>query len=205
MAEAETLDQRSPTRELSASPASQPVASTLPGMEAALNPLDEAQLRSETMRLVFEASDMAEAWTADYLELIAEGWSWRQAVYMIWAGQPKPRTPATEDALAREVLGLASARVIRQWKQENPAMELRIRRLQMNALGKHRGEVLAALVESAANTSYRNYRDRELYLKLTGDYVPRERVDVGAASEDLSQLSTEELAALAQVPVDHGD
>jgi hypothetical protein len=182
-------------------------APTLPGLPETVagNPADEAALLSEQYRLIFEDSEQAAGWLEDYFELVEEGWSWRQAVYMIWASQPKPRTPATELELARQVLGLSSARAIRHWKADNPGMELRIRKLQLGALGKARAEVLEALVDSATTPSYRNYRDRELFLKMTGDYVPRERVDVGTAApeSDLAALSAEELAALAEIPVDH--
>jgi hypothetical protein len=165
------------------------------------NPLDEAMLRSEEMRLVFEASELAEPWMPDYLALVAEGWSWRQAVYMIWASQPQPRTPKTQSELATDVLGLTSDRVIRQWRSDNPAMELRVRRLQVSALGHARADVLQALVQSAKNPSYRHYRDRELYLKMTGDYKPRSELALGVAQpDDLETMSAEELAALAQAP-----
>jgi len=182
-----------------------PQALPLPGMEdAALNALDEAQLRSEVARRIFENAEDAGLWLDDYVQLLAEGWSWRQAVYMLWASQPKAiRQPKTELELATEVLGLASARLIRQWKQDNPAMETIIRKLQITTLGKARAEVLDALIESATTPSYRNYRDRELFLKITGDYVPRERVDVGTADAgELAAMDANELAALAQIPVD---
>jgi hypothetical protein len=170
------------------------------------NAYDEALIASERARLMFEDDAAHAEWLDSYFALIAEGWSWRQAVYMIWASQPKPRTPATEKALATQVLGLTSARSIRTWKAENPHMELRIRKLSLAALGHARNEVLQALIESAQTPSYRNYRDRELFLKMTRDYVPRERLDVGAVSseQDLAALSAEELAAQAQIPVDHG-
>lgn len=182
----------------------QPVLPEMPD-DAGMNAGDEAALLSEQARLFFEMEACA-GWLDEYYALIAEGWSWRQAVYMIWASQPKPaRVPATEVELATQVLGLSSARVIRKWKTENPHMEVRLRKLSLATLGKARAEVLEALVESATTPSYRNYRDRELFLKLTGDYVPRERLDVGepATEQDLASLSAEELAALARIPVDN--
>ena len=182
-----------------------PATPRLPGMEqAARNPYDEAQLLSEQARAMFESGDGAVAWLDDYFALQVDGWSWRQAVYIIWASQPKAtRVPGTESELAVQVLGLASSRAIRVWKQENPQLELRIHKQQMLELGRNRAEVLAALGESAATPSYRNYRDRELYLKIHGIYKPTERVEVGLLSgEELEEMSAEELAALASVPVD---
>jgi len=192
------------------SPVSQsvPMAPRFPGMEqAAGNLYDEAQLLSEQARAMFETGEGAGAWLDDYFALQADGWSWRQAVYIIWASQPKvTRVPATESDLATQVLGLASSRAIRVWKQENPQLELRIRKQQMLELGRNRAEVLSALSESAATVSYRNYRDRELYLKINGLYTPTERVEVGVVSEaELEALSAEELAALARVPVDSAE
>jgi hypothetical protein len=170
------------------------------------NPADEAALLSEQYRHIFEDGEAAAGWLEDYFALVAEGWSWRQAVYMIWASQPKPRTPPTELELAQQVLGLSTARAIRAWKADNPGMALRIRKLQLAALGKARTQVLQALIESATQPSYRNYRDRELFLKMTGDYVPRNQLDVGPVLDgDVEALSAEELAALAQIPVDNAE
>lgn len=180
-------------------------AETLPGMPENVggNSYDESRLLSEQARLMFQASDDHGTWLDDYFALLVEGWSWRQAVYMVWASQPKPRTPSTEKELAVQVLGLTGARPIRHWKKDNPQMMLRIQKLQLAVLGKARAEVLEALVDSATTGSYRNYRDRELFLKMTGDYIPRERVDVAAVGVgDLGAMSAEELAALARIPVD---
>lgn len=180
-------------------------AETLPGMPKDMggNSYDESRLLSEQARLMFQAGGDHAAWLDDYFALLAEGWSWRQAVYMVWASQPKPRTPSTEVRLAVQVLGLTGSRPIRNWKKDNPQMMLRIQKLQLAVLGKARAEVLAALVDSATTGSYRNYRDRELFLKMTGDYIPRERVDVAAiGTGDLGAMSAEELAALARIPVD---
>jgi hypothetical protein len=203
---ANPLDPSPEDASTSTSPVSQPLpaAPNLPGMEAASNPYDAAQVQSERARLMFENDLDAGAWLDDYFALQAEGWSWRQAVYIIWASQPKAdRVPSTEVELATQILGLTSARAIRQWKQENPQLELRIRKLQLAELGRHRAEVLAALIESATNPSYRNFRDRDLYLKITGDYTPKELLQVGAATEaELGTASAEELEALASIPVD---
>lgn len=176
----------------------------LPGMEGALNPLDEAQLRAAEARQIFEATHATEAWMDDYFALIGEGWSWRQALYMIWSSQPKPRVPETQEALATRYLGLTSDRAIRDWRQSNPAMELRIRQLTISALGKARAEVVQALIESAATSSYRNSQDRKLYFEMTGDYV--QQLEVGRSlPEDLASASAADLAAMAQIPVDDHD
>lgn len=175
----------------------------LPGMEGALNPLDEAQLRSAEARRIFESSNQAEDWMDDYFALIGEGWSWRQAVYMLWEAQPrKSRHPATQGQLATEILGLSSDRVIRDWKASNPIMETRIRKLTLRALFHARADVLAALAASASDPSPRSHPDRKLYVEMTGDYIPRQAVSVDAPPPDnMDVVTSDDLAALANIPV----
>lgn len=170
--------------------------------QAALNPLEEAQLRSQEARRVFEATTPVEAWMDDYFALIEEGWSWRQAVYMLWASQPQPRTPKTQWELATEILGLTSDRVIRDWRANNPTIETRIAQLTASALVKARADVFSALIAAATDKSYKGNRDRRLLLELTGDYVPRQALslshpDTRAAVEE---ADTETLRALAGRP-----
>lgn len=175
------------------------VAQTLPGMDGALNVLEEAQIRSAEARRLFEAAGSAEAWMDDYWALIEEGWSWRQAVFMLWASQPQPRKPATQMELATQVLGLQSDRVIREWKAQDARMEARIARLTASALMKARADVFAALVIAATDPSYKGNRDRKLLLELTGDYVPRQALDlsVPASRSAVEEADTETLRALA--------
>ena len=186
----------------------------LPGMEGAVDVVAEAQLRSEAARRIFEESEgsapQGEAgsatgwatWMGEYWALVGEGWGWRQAVYMLWASQPRQgRWPKTQEALATEVLGLGSDRRIREWRANNPAMDVRVAKLAASALSKARAEVYEALIHAASNPDPRAHSDRRLALEMMGDYVPRQRVDVGAvAPEDMGDLSEAELAALAQDP-----
>lgn len=174
----------------------------LPGMEGTINPLDEAQLRSDAARRIFEASEGAAPWLEDYWALLAEGWSWRQAVYLIWASQPKPtRLPRNQYELATKVLGLTSDRAIRDWRAENPAMEARIARLAASTLSKSRAEIYAALVESASDPDPRAHSDRRMALEMMGDYVPRQKLLLGRElPDDLNEISDEELRMLEQVP-----
>lgn len=175
------------------------VAQPLPGMAGTLNVLEEAQIKSAEARRLFEAAGRAEAWMDDYWALIEEGWSWRQAVFMLWASQPQPRQPATQMELATQVLGLQSDRVIREWKSQDARMEARIARLTASALMKARADVFAALVIAATDPSYKGNRDRKLLLELTGDYVPRQALDlsVPASRSAVEEADTETLRALA--------
>jgi hypothetical protein len=169
-------------------------------MEAALDALSEAQMRSAAARAVFEVEEDASPWMNDYWELIAEGWAWRQAVLMLWEAQPaRARTPKTQIELATQVLGLTSDRVISGWKQDNPAMAARIARLTVSAVSKARAEVIAALVAAASDPNPRSHADRKMVLEMTGDYVPKMKMGVGTL-RDLEGASTEDLMALAQLP-----
>lgn len=175
---------------------------TLPGLEGALNPLDEAQLRSAQARAIFEASEQAAPWMDDYWTLVAEGWTWRQAVYMLWAALPrKSRRPATQEALAVEVLGLTSDRVIREWKAENPAFDARIAKLVSRALAHARPAIYQALIESASKPNPRAHSDRRLALEMLGDYEPKQRVNLGTdLPSDTSEASEADLRAAAALP-----
>lgn len=175
------------------------VAQPLPGMAGMLNVLEEAQIKSAEARRLFEAAGQAEAWMDDYWALIEEGWSWRQAVYILWASQPQPRQPATQAQLATQVLGLQSDRVIREWKAQDARMEARIARLTASALLKARADVFAALVAAATDPTYKGNRDRKLLLEMTGDYVPRQALDlsVPGSRSAVEEADTETLRALA--------
>lgn len=171
----------------------------LPGMEAQLDPLSEAQLKSLGARRVFEAQESADPWMDDYWRFIGEGWSWRQTVYMIWAAlPPSQRRPKTQAELATEVLGLTSDRVIRDWKADNPAMQAEIAKLMKSMLFKHRPAIYDALVQAASNPNPRAHADRKLAMEMLGDYVPRQKLTVGPETpDDLAGASDEELRTLA--------
>jgi hypothetical protein len=173
---------------------------------AALNVLDEAQLRSAQARAIFEAQEGAVPWMDDYWALIGEGWSWRQATYMIWAALPKAqRRPKTQAELATAVLGLSSDRVIRDWKA-NPALDARVARLVSRALAHARPAIYAALIESATKPNPRAHADRRLALEMLGDYVPKQKLNLGAElPDDLSDVGEGDLRATAALPGGHDE
>lgn len=172
-----------------------------------LDPLQLAQERSARARALFEGhgDGDAESWMDDYWSLIAEGWSWRQAVYILWSAQPSDRrSPKTQGELATQVLGLTSDRTIRVWREKNPHIEARIADLTSSVLMKHRAEVLNALASMAAEHDYKAHADRKLYLEMTGDYVPRSVqgvVGIPVDEDDVRNASTEELRRMVQQPV----
>ena len=181
-------------------------AEPLPGMEGALNALDEAQIKSAQAREVFELQEGSVPWMDDYWALIAEGWSWRQAVYMIWAALPSgQRKPKTQGELATEVLGLTSDRRIRNWK-ENTALDARTAQLIKRALAHARPGIYEALIAAATNPNPRAHADRKLALEMLGDYVPKQSVNVSAGlPDDLSQADAEELRTMAALPAGNRD
>jgi hypothetical protein len=174
-------------------------ATPLPGLEGALNVLEEAQLKSLHARQIFEAQGEAEPWMDDYWDLIGKGWSWRQAVYLLWAAQPKDlRQPATQAELATQVLGLASDRVIRDWKSDERFMA-ETARLVGSIVLKHRADVLHALAEVAQSRNPRAHADRKMFLEMTGDYVAKQAIGLGVSS-GVADLDDATLAAMAAIP-----
>jgi len=174
---------------------------SLPGMEGLPDPLDAAQLRAGEARAVFEARWGNTPWMDDYFSLLAEGWDWRQAAYIVWACQPKAsRIPATQQEFAVSI-GLTTDRTIRKWRDGNPAIDERIHELTASALMKARAEVFDALITAATNPSPRACTDRKLFLQMTGDFKPEQTLRLGGAlPDDLAEVSAAELRALAQTP-----
>ena len=158
----------------------------------------EDEIWAEKVRRIFELDEDGAPWMEDYWTLRAEGWSPRQAIYIIWASQPADRRqPKTQQELATQVLGLSSDRAIRRWREKNPAIEARIARLTVSALAKARAEIYAALIAAASNPNPRAHADRKLALEMLGDYVQRQTVGIGISlPDDLERMSTEELKAL---------
>jgi hypothetical protein len=138
-------------------------------------------------------------WFDTYLQLINSSWPWRVAVYVAWASSPKiNRWPKTQNELAVEVLGLTSDRVIATWRKKSPDIDAMISLLQSAPMMEHRADVIKALVESASSSDHRSNPDRKLYFEMTGDFVPRQRVDLSASDDsDLSALTKEELKQMA--------
>jgi len=145
-------------------------------------------------------SDSAISWFSHYLKLRELGFSWRIACYIAWAASPKrERWPKTQEELATEVLGLASARQISEWRRKYPKIDDAIALIQAAPLWEHRADIYAALVEVATDADYKNHPDRKLALEMLGDYVPRSKVEASIGeARDLSDLTDEELDALAE-------
>jgi hypothetical protein len=161
---------------------------------------EEARRRSESARQALEVRSLDETpWMQDYLQLRDAGWPWRVAAYIAWTGSPKKtRWPKNQDELARQVLGLTSDRQIYTWRTRNPAIDEVIATFQAAPLYEHRADIYDALIKSATNADYKNHNDRELALKMLGDYTPSQNINVkDARLKDLDEMTDEELIKLA--------
>lgn len=143
-------------------------------------------------------------WKEDYEEIARHGWPWRVAAYIAWASSPRKfRWPKSQEALAKEVLGLNSDRVISTWRKKNEAIDEMISLLQSAPLLKHRRDIYEALAESASRADHRSNPDRKLALEVLGDYIPHAKIDVRRDKvDDLSELSDAELERIAKMSGD---
>jgi len=175
-------------------------------LERAISP-DEARLISETARNQFEGQG-GDDWYRDYLQLREHGWPWRVAAYIAWASSPKvKRQPETVADFATQVLGLRGPRVIYTWRQKYPSLDAVVAMMQAKPLFEHRRDVFDALVTMASSPDYKAFNDRKLFLEMTGDHVPRSKLDVARSGKanDLSELSDDELAEMAGELTNDGD
>lgn len=175
-------------------------------VERGVSPTDARMIAEAARQELQKRFDDGErpAWQEDYVSLLQHGWPWRVAAYIAWAAAPRSgRKPETLQQLATDVLGLASPRVIYTWRKKYPTIDTGVSSLQTAVLHKHRRDVLEALASMASQPDYKSFNDRKLFLELTGDYVPKSKVELDdkRAAQGLSTLSTEELAAL----IDDGD
>lgn len=155
----------------------------------------QAESRTSLQRFLEMQADCP--WFESYTALRRDGWTWRLAAYIAWASCPvKGRWPATVAELATNVLGLRSDRVIRKWRVKRPEIDERVGMLQVEPLLKHRADVIAALIEVAETPDPKAHQDRRLYFEMTGDYKPRQRLDVGMTDEELDGAIEAELERL---------
>jgi len=178
--------------------------------DIAISP-EEALRRSETAHLALKErldresktgvkdSTLVIGWSDEYYRLLDYGWPWRVAAYIAWASSPKVgRYPRTQEELSTSILGLTSDRQISTWRRKNPAIDETIGLMQAAPLMDHRRDAFEALAKSAADPSHHGAQDRKTYFTMTTDYVPHQKVDVEREKVDPSDLSIEELRAIAK-------
>lgn len=116
-------------------------------------------------------------WWQEYLALRAEGWDWRKASFIAWASAPTDRRwPATQDELARKVLGLTSDRVISKWRLDDPAMQKRIEEMRVMPFTDRLRDVIDATVAVALKRDGTGFNDRRMILEILKIYQPRGQV-----------------------------
>lgn len=166
------------------------------GQDKFISP-EEARLREETARKLFEGEARRPEWYEEYEALRAGGWPFRVAMYIAWAAMPKRRRyPKSLDELA-SLMGLRSTRAIYMWRQRNPAIDVQVTMAQNALFFPARADVVDALIESASNTDYRHAPDRRTYFQLTGDLADEVNLKVQQeGGERLKGMSDEQLAAL---------
>jgi len=107
------------------------------------------------------------------------------------------RQPRTQIELATDVLGLASDRRLRQWRENNPAIEERAVQLYRTRFFEAIPGVIEAMIESAQNPNGRNSAtDRRTMFGMLGvedQFAQRE-----AIPEDLTAMPTVDLARRVQ-------
>lgn len=196
-------------------PISQPVyqlklALDLPDDEAGISALsaDDVRVRSEAARRQLEGGHLwptnndgeaqVPAWYEQYLKLIYGNWPWRVAVLIAWLAMPKPRWPATQDELAKNVLGLSSDRQFSVWMAKNPAIAAQVHDMRFAMVWDGLSEVLAAGMAVAKMHDYKGKGDREMIYKMSGILSDKE-VEIlnKSGGVDLSKLTWEEKLRLA--------
>ena len=148
------------------------------------------------------------SWWDTYQQLLNSKWPWRIACFVAWASSPKlNRWPKTQDEFAQKVLGLTSDRVIATWRKKSPDIDGAISLLQSATMLEHRADVIKALVESASSKDHRSNPDRKLFFEMTGDYIPRSRVDLNTdpGEDEMKSKSEAELMEIARRAKKTGD
>lgn len=133
----------------------------------------------------------------------------RLALYIAWATMPaRYRYPETLEKFATEVLGLSSPRAIFTWRKKFPEIDVMVSELQGEAMLEYRPGVFHALGQVASDPSYRANPDRRLFLEITKDYTPRQKIDTGEGTgvgrKLLSQLKTKSTAELIEMLGEEG-
>lgn len=176
----------------------------LPEEDKSYLSVEEVRLRSETARQALEGKTETDLpWMKDYRHLRDGNWDWRVAAYMAWESSPQPRTPKTQDELARKYLGLTSDRAIATWRKKNPAIAEMIATLGSAPLWDSRSKDFEVLNEGAekAGRDYKFFKHLELKFLMRQDYVPANKLmalikNGNFAKSDLDDYSDEELRVI---------
>lgn len=157
---------------------------------------------NDERRLAFEANALVDLpFSGAYEQLREEGWYYIDAAYIAWKSLPKKiRVPDTQVELANR-LGVSDA-TLKKRRQKNPRIDERANKaLLTGSLLPQMDEVIDALMESAADPSYKHHADRKLALEMAGLYVPKQAIDLGvtATKGNEAEKSEEELRQIAEI------
>jgi hypothetical protein len=176
-------------------------ADTLQEADEAEGFLTAAEVKARSMAaklaLDLEPGEEIPVYFEQYHRLLNARVPWRIAAYVAWASIPKDaRQPATQDAFAREVLGLTSDRRIAEWRKKYPIDQM-IADLQGEMLMQYRPGVFDAIGWGASQKDYKAAAQQRLFVELTRD-MPNPKLDLitNKTAQDLGDLSDQELEAL---------
>jgi hypothetical protein len=147
------------------------------------------QAESRNAYQAFVEENIHPQWWDEYLALRSEGWDWRKAAYIAWASSVVMlRWPKTQAELASKVLGLRSDRTIQKWRADDPSIDERVAKLQVEPLLRHRRDVIEALVTSAMSPDPKSHPDRKMFLEMTGDYKAKSTVQLQSWQDEIVAL-----------------
>ena len=157
-----------------------PAAEGVPGQAESRGAYGRFRVMLQVQMVVHEAEETQRQnadqidWWQEYLALRAEGWDWRKAAFIAWASSPTDRRwPATQDELARKVLGLKSDRVISKWRLEDENIQKCIEAMQVAPLMAHRRDVIEAMIAVAKRHDPAAFQDRRMMLEILKIYQPK--------------------------------
>lgn len=151
-------------------------------------------------RIAFEKNALDDLPFSGAYELLrSQGWYYVDAAYIAWKSLPKKlRFPETVEALAN-VIGV-TASTLNKRRQKNPLIDEEANKaLLSGSLLQQMDGVIDALMESAADPSYKHHADRKLALEMGGLYTPKQAIDLRAAAIEgqEAELTEEELRRIA--------
>ena len=160
-----------------------PALPEVPGQE-------ESRSAYATLQALTEVYPEEVAWFEAYRGLREQSWEWRKAALIAWLAMP-----ATLELLARDVLGLKSARTIRKWRENQPEIDLAVEKVRVGILGDRLSDVMFAWETVAAMPDPAAHRDRITYLEWQKVY--KGKVGLELSGEDGGPVQVQRMNELA--------
>lgn len=137
-------------------------------------PLSMAEIKQREMAARFALKEKLNegempSWAEKYHELLNSNIPWKIAAFIAWSVVIKThRWPATQEELAREVLGLTSDRRITEWRRKYPYIDQMIADLQVQEYFVYIPGSIKASGEVASIADYKSTAERRLLWEATG-------------------------------------